>query len=421
MDDAPILFMDEHYVVACKPAGMLVHPSKEAPDRDTLLQTLQIRLGKLYPLHRLDRNTSGCVVFARSSGACSALQTRWNTELVTKTYACMVYGRTATDFVVDRELSAKKDRTKKHRIRTRNRAAERTDPGNARARVTCPLVTRLIAKLEDLGGETEISHLADGIRLEDFDLQRHVTLRQTLAEHPSIFRVRKLGGEKTVRFVSLRSCPSPHCTESLASESDGNVDGVYGLSRCARTGNTAQPLDSEDDARCPIAADSMRAAAATAASKAEEICDAPSPELQSEADSEEAVEPTVACRTEFKTLAPLWERDGSGEHTCSLVLATLKSGRRHQIRRHLASVGHPILGDREYGKGRINAWLCESFELRRMFLHCCRLEFAHPLNGSTVVVVCCALPADLSAFLARVPGDNSKSVLRTLSHGEAPC
>ena len=82
------------------------------------------------------------------------MQTRWNTELVTKTYACMVYGRTATDFVVDRELSAKKDRTKKHRIRTRNRAAERTDPGNARARVTCPLVTRLIAKLEDLGGGT---------------------------------------------------------------------------------------------------------------------------------------------------------------------------------------------------------------------------------------------------------------------------
>jgi 23S rRNA pseudouridine1911/1915/1917 synthase len=57
----------------------------------------------------------------------------------------------------------------------------------------------------------------------------------------------------------------------------------------------------------------------------------------------------------------------------TLVEVRLETGRKHQIRVHLAERGHPIVGDRAYGS--------RSNPIRRMALHATKLDFTHPFTG----------------------------------------
>jgi 23S rRNA pseudouridine1911/1915/1917 synthase len=77
----------------------------------------------------------------------------------------------------------------------------------------------------------------------------------------------------------------------------------------------------------------------------------------------------------------------------SLLEARLDTGRTHQIRAHLESVGHPVVGDRVYGRRP------QALGLERQFLHACRLAFPHPLTGAPVEVES-PLPDDLGRALA---------------------
>jgi 23S rRNA pseudouridine1911/1915/1917 synthase len=77
----------------------------------------------------------------------------------------------------------------------------------------------------------------------------------------------------------------------------------------------------------------------------------------------------------------------------SLVEARPKTGRTHQIRVHLAAIGHPIIGDRVYGKP--SQLIC------RQFLHARRIVFAHPRTGERVEFDA-PLPADLEGALLTV-------------------
>ncbi|NRA64148.1 MAG: hypothetical protein HRU19_06660 [Pseudobacteriovorax sp.] len=61
------------------------------------------------------------------------------------------------------------------------------------------------------------------------------------------------------------------------------------------------------------------------------------------------------------------------------------TGRMHQIRRHLKSLGHPIVGDTKYGQGPINRLFRQELEESRLFLHCASLRFER-LDGVTVEV-----------------------------------
>ncbi len=81
----------------------------------------------------------------------------------------------------------------------------------------------------------------------------------------------------------------------------------------------------------------------------------------------------------------------------SLLEAELRTGRTHQIRVHLAALGHPIAGDDKYGDFELNRRL-KKLGLRRMFLHARRLEFTHPLTGKTLTLEA-PLPAELTRFL----------------------
>lgn len=69
----------------------------------------------------------------------------------------------------------------------------------------------------------------------------------------------------------------------------------------------------------------------------------------------------------------------------SLLEVTIKTGRTHQIRVHLASQGHAIAGDDKYGDFELNRRL-QKAGLKRMFLHAWRLQFNHPVSGERVAL-----------------------------------
>jgi 23S rRNA pseudouridine1911/1915/1917 synthase len=101
----------------------------------------------------------------------------------------------------------------------------------------------------------------------------------------------------------------------------------------------------------------------------------------------------------------------------SLVNVRIETGRTHQIRVHMASLGHPVVGDTLYGaSGQLTDQVAsqaaqskaarrnsepERLRLGRNFLHAARLEFAHPVNGKLLKLEA-PLPLELQSFLARL-------------------
>ena len=81
----------------------------------------------------------------------------------------------------------------------------------------------------------------------------------------------------------------------------------------------------------------------------------------------------------------------------TLVQATLKTGRTHQIRVHLQSQQCPIAGDERYGDYQANKRL-QKLGLKRMFLHAAELHLDHPLTGEKLILKA-LLPQDLAQFV----------------------
>ena len=92
-----------------------------------------------------------------------------------------------------------------------------------------------------------------------------------------------------------------------------------------------------------------------------------------------------SARTDVRTLG----RNG----TATLLEIRLHSGRQHQIRRQLAEIGYPLLGDKRYGGPYPS-------DLPRLFLHCHRLAFLDPCSGTSIDCEV-PLPADLAGYLER--------------------
>lgn len=81
--------------------------------------------------------------------------------------------------------------------------------------------------------------------------------------------------------------------------------------------------------------------------------------------------------------------------SATLVEASLLTGRTHQIRVHFAHIGHPVVGDPVYGRGR------ETWGMTRQALHAYRLAFTHPRTGKPVEVEA-SVPQDMAAGLERL-------------------
>ncbi|MFZ1139114.1 MAG: RluA family pseudouridine synthase [Candidatus Sulfotelmatobacter sp.] len=95
----------------------------------------------------------------------------------------------------------------------------------------------------------------------------------------------------------------------------------------------------------------------------------------------------------------------------TLVEVKIDTGRTHQIRVHMASLGHPVVGDKLYGApsemraaGDREKDESSAISLARNFLHAARLELAHPRTGEQIALQS-PLPAELQAFLAAIERD----------------
>lgn len=232
----PILYQDDDLVVINKPSGLLVHRS--AIDRQATefaLQMVRDQLGKrVYPVHRLDRPTSGALVFAFSSAGARQLATEFSEGRVAKTYLAIVRGTPPDEAIIDYAL------------------------------------------------QEELDAKADAWARTDKPSQPAVTVISTLA---------------TIEFpVKVDKYPS---------------------SRYA------------------------------------------------------------------------------------LVKAQPKTGRKHQIRRHLRHMGHPIIGDVAHGSGKHNRFFRETFQINRLLLACTELSFLHP-RAHKMMIVKAPLSEDFQALVERM-------------------
>lgn len=95
--------------------------------------------------------------------------------------------------------------------------------------------------------------------------------------------------------------------------------------------------------------------------------------------------------THYKTLKRYEINLPSGKHSTSrysLIAVTPETGRMHQIRKHMAHIFHPILGDRPHGCNKQNKLWKEKFGMTTMMLHASNLSFTHPLKGEDIHIIC---------------------------------
>lgn len=101
-----ILYRDDHLVVIHKPAGLLVHRSMIARQETRFaVQMLRDQIGRhVYPVHRLDRGTSGILVFALDAATANALGSAFESRMVSKRYLAIVRGHPPEQGLIDHPL-----------------------------------------------------------------------------------------------------------------------------------------------------------------------------------------------------------------------------------------------------------------------------------------------------------------------------
>lgn len=101
-----VLFLDDHLVAVSKPAGLFIHRTPlNRSERTVLLQSVRDHLGRhVFPVHRLDRPTSGVVVFGLSSSSARAMAEQFVARTVRKRYLAVVRGFVAEEGVLDEAL-----------------------------------------------------------------------------------------------------------------------------------------------------------------------------------------------------------------------------------------------------------------------------------------------------------------------------
>jgi RluA family pseudouridine synthase len=107
----PVLFSDEYLLAIDKSAGILSIPDHWDPDVPDAVTELKASWGKLFVVHRLDKDTSGVLIFARSSEAHKAMSAAFESRSVAKVYRALVHGAPTWDEIAcDLPLSPDGDR-----------------------------------------------------------------------------------------------------------------------------------------------------------------------------------------------------------------------------------------------------------------------------------------------------------------------
>ncbi|MGJ8638044.1 MAG: pseudouridine synthase [Opitutaceae bacterium] len=105
--------------------------------------------------------------------------------------------------------------------------------------------------------------------------------------------------------------------------------------------------------------------------------------------SEEAPDKSFEAKTDYARLSQsaVDKPIGKYEHArFSLLELKPLTGRKHQLRRHLAHLRHPIIGDTRHGDGAQNRFIREHFDCNRLLLHACGLEIRLPSNAQTICI-----------------------------------
>lgn len=118
----PIIYRDDHLLAIDKPAGLLVHRSKiDFHERDNVVARLKTETGcHVYPVHRLDKPTSGVLLFALVKSSAHAIATQFENHLVSKTYIAVARGYTQSSGTID------------HPVRDRDSADKPRKPAETR-------------------------------------------------------------------------------------------------------------------------------------------------------------------------------------------------------------------------------------------------------------------------------------------------
>lgn len=105
-DPFPIIYEDEQLIAINKPSGIMVHRSRISEDKIFVLQLLRDQIGqRVFPVHRLDRGTSGLLLFAKNSETASIVGQQFQAQEVDKTYIAIVRGYLPLRGTIDYALS----------------------------------------------------------------------------------------------------------------------------------------------------------------------------------------------------------------------------------------------------------------------------------------------------------------------------
>jgi RluA family pseudouridine synthase len=144
-----VLFEDAGLMVVDKPAGVVVIPGREGGP--SLRDTLESALGrKVYVVHRLDRDTSGALVFALDAAVHRALSQAFETGKVRKRYRALVEGRLEAPQTVDAPLMA----ARKGRMRVARPGEPDAKPSRTRIRPVETFANASLVEAEPLTGRT---------------------------------------------------------------------------------------------------------------------------------------------------------------------------------------------------------------------------------------------------------------------------
>src|SRR5690606_31976256 len=115
------------------------------------------------------------------------------------------------------------------------------------------------------------------------------------------------------------------------------------------------------------------------------------------------------ARTRYRRLAtteiPV-EIEGHPTSRYSLVELSPETGRKHQLRRHMKHISHPIIGDANHGRGRHNRYFAERFGQGRLMLAATAMRFSHPVTGEPLQLT--AAPEASFLQVLSIFGDDSQ-------------
>ncbi|MDU0356087.1 tRNA pseudouridine(65) synthase TruC [Paraglaciecola aquimarina] len=101
--------------------------------------------------------------------------------------------------------------------------------------------------------------------------------------------------------------------------------------------------------------------------------------------------PAQQAVTEFSAMATFELPFAVGRYATarySLVKLMPKTGRKHQLRRHMAHINHPIVGDTTHGDGKHNAFIRQQYALNQLALTCKSMSFVHPISDLPLTLSC---------------------------------